>query len=132
MDNTITALKNLYVALGGTAADVANKVTIPDMINAIATVAPSAELPAVTGSDNGNVLTVVGGVWAKAALPTPTAELPEVTGDDNGDVLTVVEGSWAKAEIPAELPAVTADDNGRILKVVDGVWALGDDNITDG
>lgn len=129
MDNTITALKNLYVALGGTAADVANKVTIPDMINAIATVVPSGDLPAVTGADNGNVLTVVGGVWAKAALP---AVLPTVTGDDNGDVLTVVEGVWNKAEIPAELPAVTSDDNGRILKVVDGVWALGDDNITDG
>lgn len=36
MDNTIDALKNLYVALGGVAADVANVVIIPDMINAIA------------------------------------------------------------------------------------------------
>lgn len=104
MDNTITALKNLYVALGGNAADVANKVTIPDMINAIATVAPSAELPAVSSTDNGNVLTVVEGVWAKAALPTPDPELP----------------------------AVTSEDNGRILKVVDGVWALGDDETTIG
>ena len=37
MDNTITALQNLYVALGGDAADVANINIIPDMINAIAT-----------------------------------------------------------------------------------------------
>lgn len=37
MDNTITALQNLYVALGGTASDVANITIIPDMINAIAT-----------------------------------------------------------------------------------------------
>lgn len=36
MDNTVDALKNLYVALGGTAADVADIVLIPDMINAIA------------------------------------------------------------------------------------------------
>ena len=36
MDNTITALQNLYVALGGEAADVANITIIPDMINAIA------------------------------------------------------------------------------------------------
>lgn len=36
MDNTITALQNLYVALGGTASDVANITIIPDMINAIA------------------------------------------------------------------------------------------------
>lgn len=37
MDNTITALQALYVALGGTAADVADITIIPDMINAIAT-----------------------------------------------------------------------------------------------
>lgn len=46
MDNTITALQNLYVAMGGVLTDtyenvadgasVANLVTIPDMINAIA------------------------------------------------------------------------------------------------
>ena len=36
MDTTIDALKALYVALGGTAADVANITIIPDMINAIA------------------------------------------------------------------------------------------------
>ena len=36
MDNTIDALRALYVALGGTAADVADISIIPDMINAIA------------------------------------------------------------------------------------------------
>lgn len=53
MDKTIDALKNLYVALGGTAADVANITIIPEMINAIATqaatvvtAANTAELPA--------------------------------------------------------------------------------------
>jgi len=77
MDNTITALKNLYVALGGSADDVANIVIIPDMINAIATVAATVttaattkELPAVTTTDNDKVLTVVSGKWAKADLPS--------------------------------------------------------------
>lgn len=53
MDNTITALQALYVALGGTAADVADITIIPDMINAIATqaatvvsAANATELPA--------------------------------------------------------------------------------------
>ncbi len=36
MDRTVDALKNLYVALGGEAADVADITLIPDMINAIA------------------------------------------------------------------------------------------------
>lgn len=72
MDNTLDALRALYVALGGTASDVVNLVIIPDLINAIATLISSgatAELPKVTSSDNGKVLTVVSGKWAKAALP---------------------------------------------------------------
>ncbi len=72
MDNTIDALRNLYVALGGSADTVANIVIIPDMINAIATLVSSgatAELPKVSSTDNGKVLTVVSGKWAKAALP---------------------------------------------------------------
>jgi hypothetical protein len=77
MDNTITALQALYVALGGTAADVAEITIIPDMINAIATqaatvvaAANAAELPKVTSSDNGKVLLVSGGKWQKGAVPT--------------------------------------------------------------
>lgn len=72
MDNTITALQNLYVALGGSADDVANITIIPDMINAIATLISSggtAELPAVSTTNNGQVLTVVSGKWAAANLP---------------------------------------------------------------
>ena len=77
MDTTIVALKALYVALGGSAGDVANIVLIPDMINAIATKAATVvaaanakELPSVSSTDNGKVLTVVSGKWAKADLPS--------------------------------------------------------------
>lgn len=72
MDTTVKALQTLYVALGGTAADVENLTTIPDMINAIAThigEGGAAELPAVKAADNGKVLTVVSGAWAAANLP---------------------------------------------------------------
>ena len=72
MDNTIIALRNLYAALGGDPADVAEITIIPDMINALAAHISSggaAELPAVTTTDNGKVLTVVSGKWAAAALP---------------------------------------------------------------
>lgn len=67
MDTTVEALKNLYVALGGSADDVANISLIPDMINKIATVAATAtapELPKVTAADNGKVLKVASGKWA--------------------------------------------------------------------
>ena len=72
MNTTVEALKALYVALGGDADDVANISIIPDMINAIAevaadltTAATEKELPAVTAADNGSVLQVVDGAWAK-------------------------------------------------------------------
>lgn len=76
MNSTVEALKALYVALGGSADDVANITLIPDMINAIATVAATVataantkELPAVKAADNDKVLTVVSGKWAAANLP---------------------------------------------------------------
>ena len=71
MDNTLDALRKLYVALGGDADDVTDLVIIPDLINAIATQAASAlatasaaELPEVSATDNGKVLKVVDGAWA--------------------------------------------------------------------
>lgn len=49
-------------------------------------------LPEVTEDDNGDVLTVVEGAWAKAELPV---KLPAVNADDNGKILKVVDGAWA-------------------------------------
>ena len=73
MNLTVEALKELYIALGGSAANVADITLIPDMIKAIAahiSGGGAAELPTVTTADNGKVLTVVEGEWAAAALPT--------------------------------------------------------------
>ena len=73
MNLTVEALKELYIALGGSAANVAGITLIPDMIKAIAAHISSggaAELPSVTTADNGKVLTVVEGEWSAAALPT--------------------------------------------------------------
>lgn len=78
MGDTIKALKALYVALGGDADDVADIVYIPDMINAIATVAGTLQstvsgiegLPAVTTTENGKIMKVVEGKWELAADAT--------------------------------------------------------------
>lgn len=65
MDTNVVALKNLYVALGGSADDVADISTIADMINALCdVVVAGGGLPAVTAEDNGKVLKVVDGEWA--------------------------------------------------------------------
>ena len=100
---TVEALKGLYVAMGGSLTDyysdiangitVSNYVLIADVIQAITKVVTSTgiELPAVTSEDNGNVLTVVSGKWAKAAVPK---ELPAVTAENDGSVLKVADGAW--------------------------------------
>lgn len=90
----LEALKEVYVALGGDADDF-TATTNAEGIALIATVASAGSgLPDVTAADNGSVLTVVNGAWAKAAAPK---ELPTVTAEDDGDVLTVVDGAWAAA-----------------------------------
>lgn len=85
----VNALKKLVTAWGGsTTAE-----TIAEAIDDLSAVTPSS-LPEVSSTDNGDILKVVSGEWAKA---TPSTELPVVSATDNGDVLTVVEGAWAKA-----------------------------------
>lgn len=62
----VDALKQVYVALGGDADDVANITDNAGMISAIATVIPTAlasVLPEVTAANNGAVLKVADGKW---------------------------------------------------------------------
>ena len=94
MKTIIEALQDLYVAMGGQAADVADLTVTPDMIDAIADVY----------EDKGDTL-------------------PTVTDADNAKLLTVVNGAWDKADAAKELPAVTSTNNGSVLKVVNGAWA---------
>lgn len=67
----VAALKTLYVAFGGSADDVASLTETSAIIAKLATLAGNIgiELPKVTASDNGKVLTVVSGKWAAADLP---------------------------------------------------------------
>lgn len=51
-------------------------------------------LPDVTADDNGDVLTVVEGAWAKK---TPSGALPSVTFSDNGKMLVVKNNQWVAA-----------------------------------
>ena len=122
---TIQALRAIYVALGGTATDIPDNMEIPAALLLMAPlIASTIELPAAT--TDGQVLTVSGGKWVSAAIPS---QLPAAT--TNGQVLTVSEGNWVSSAIPSQLPAVSAPgDVGKVLKVNDeGKWAPGTDEI---
>ena len=98
---TPEALRNLYTALGGSSADVANLAVTPELISALATAAATiaaATLPTVSSGNNGQILTVVNGKWAAA---DPASQLPTVTAVNDGEVLTVVSGAWAAAALPS-------------------------------
>lgn len=74
MRQTVTALKALYVALGGEASTVATMTLIPDVINAIAALftASGGLLPKVDADDNGKVLKVADGAWGVGTDSTGT------------------------------------------------------------
>ena len=87
--NNVEALKALYEAFGGNAVDVANMSTNAEVINALAELAAATggTLPAVTDADDGKVLTVVDGVWDKAAASgKPTMVLYKID-DETGDTI---------------------------------------------
>ena len=119
MKTNVESLKALYVKLGGSLTDyysdiaggipVAEYDLISDCILACAKKASSgggggSDLPEVTTDDNGDVLTVVEGAWAKADAPSG---LPEVTSANAGEILKVNSlGEWENAN--AETLVVTA------------------------
>ncbi len=65
-------------------------------------------LPAVTSSNNGQILQVSNGVWVAGAAPSG---LPSITSSDNGKILQVSSGTWVAAtlSIPTKVSDLTND-----------------------
>ena len=65
-------------------------------------------LPAVTSSNNGQILQVSNGAWAVGAAPSG---LPSITSSDNGKILQVSSGTWAATtlSIPTKVSDLTND-----------------------
>lgn len=101
-----------------------NAVTSDAVARAVA--GASGEVPQVTESDNGKILTAIydeGGAAVEwADVPN---EIPEYSGSDEGKMLgVVIEGAedtpalgWV--EPPTELPSYTTSEDGKVLGVVD-------------
>lgn len=80
-------------------------------------IAEAVELPEVSAADNGDVLTVVSGVWAKAAN---TSQLPAVTGADNGKLLGVSSGVWSVVDAPSGGVNYSTNEQDSGLTWIDG------------
>lgn len=85
MKVTVNSLIDVYEALGGNLTDTYEDIAggipvseyslIPDAIQALAKIAGSTvELPAVSAADNGKVLAVENGAWAKVEVPEAESE----------------------------------------------------------
>lgn len=93
---TVTELKELYVKLGGSLADVENIQTDAEMIDFIAKTNLGVELPEVTASDNGDVLTVVEGAWTKAV---PVKEVKKATIPTTATATTTFDTALSEKNI---------------------------------
>ena len=80
---------------------------------------PVAELPAVTSDDNGDVLTVVEGTWAKAT-PSGNNNTLVVTFTKNNNVISCDTSIDNIVENYLNGKTIYAIDNGEILHTVNG------------
>ena len=120
MKQTVDALKALYAALGGTAADVADARTIVDVLNAIA-VLFGGQGGATLNPDAVDAITVVA---STIHPPTPTVQNKEVTPSTSQQTITADSG---KVLGTVTVSAVTAaiDENITAGNIKSGVTILG-------
>ena len=99
MDN-VNALKAVYVALGGDAADVAGIASNPDMIKALAALINNngiSTLPDPSEANDGDVLTVADGEWTAATPSGGGAMIVTLTEDD--------QSNWSSDKTFAQIKA---------------------------
>ena len=109
MANINDALKRLFLKLGGDPDDLKDDVSVEDYIDNLGEVLCGAELPPVSGSDNGKVLTVSSGKWQAKQPASPTYY--ELTGDCYvGDQVDL------SITMPSGLTRISMCSNGNALK----------------
>lgn len=108
----VEALKDYYVKIGGSATDVENVTTISDMIEAITALSGGSSLPEVTAEDNGDVLTVVDGAWAKAAATSNVLVVNATTPDNTFNAGITLSNDMKNSDLEAAI------ESGKIVFII--------------
>ena len=118
---TVEALFDVYDALGGDVDEISTLETIPELLEEISEIAGSTiELPGVTESDNGDVLTVVDGKWAKAEASAPTLSSEDFNiGGLTGSVKTY--GNVSTIQVLKKSRTVTSGVNPWLISIPDNL-----------
>lgn len=115
----VEALKALYAAMGGTASDVANAVTIVQVLDAISKRFSGTENAVLNADAISNIAAVVGNVPAKMQnkTVTPTTSKQTITAGSNYDGLGTVTVNAVTAAIDANIVAGNIKSGVTILGV---------------
>ena len=123
----VEALKALYAALGGTASDVANAVTIVEVLNAIAA-KYDGESDAITNPDAiANIAAVAGSI-----PPDPTLENKTVTPTTAEQTITAGESYDGLGTVTVNAVTAAIDENIVAGNIKSGVTILGVTGSYDG
>lgn len=115
----VEALKALYQGLGGDSADVANAVTIVEVLNAIAALFSGTATATTNAEAIANIAAVAGSIIpgeTQNVTVTPTTSEQSVTADA-GKVLGTVTVKGVTAAIDANIVAGNIKDGVTILGV---------------
>lgn len=115
----VEALQELYKNLGGDASDVANAVTMVDVLNAIAALYDGDDDATTNAEAIANIAAVASNIPSgdtQNVEVTPTTELQTITAD-SGKVLGTVTVKAVTAAIDSNIKAANIKDGVTILGV---------------
>ena len=117
----VEALKTLYTALGGEAADVADASTIVEVLNAIAAKYDGTDTAILNADAIANIAAVAGNLTPEPVLQnktvTPTTSQQTITADTGNDGLGTVTVNAVTAAIDSNITAANIKSGVTILGV---------------